>query len=167
MCSLSKLPKWEARTPAVQQMVAASSCWAPAAPPRQTRPGEIDSTFWPSSSSTPESSRWPAAAAESGSAMVGNTRSTRSTSTTRQSSLLSCLKSRRTARCINSTNEPANSQPAGPAPTTTTVCRKARCWGSSVCSASSRAISNRRRISSACSRIFIGGARGRHSSRPK
>ena len=170
MRSASSRPRREARTPAVQQIVAASRERGPsglALGLSRTRPGSIASTIEPSCNLTPLELRYLAAVADNFGSMVGSTRSTASTRITWQASAWSCLKSRLTARCISSINEPASSQPAGPAPTTTAVCRKRRRIGSWVCSASSKAIKMRRRISSACSRIFIGGASSRQSSWPK
>ena len=78
-----------------------------------------------------------------------------------------CLKSSAMALPISSATAPASSQPVGPPPTITTVCKKLRSPWSRVCSACSMAINRRRRISEACSRIFMGGAMPRQSSWPK
>ena len=107
------------------------------------------------------------AALDRDSGMARKTRSPGSTNRIRVLLGSSCLKSFLSAERISSDTAPAISQPLGPAPTITTVCRNCRAFGSGVCSACSMAISSRRRISSACSRIFIGGAKVRHGSWPK
>ena len=139
----------------------------PPAVDRVTSPGCIACTRALNWTSTPSLLRRVWAAVDRVAGMAFSSRSPGSTSTMRVSSGFSCRNSRRMVLRISSETAPAISQPVGPPPTITTVCRNVRAAGSGVCSACSIAISSRRRISSACSRIFIGGANVRQSSWPK
>ena len=97
----------------------------------------------------------------------GRMRGPASTRITRVSLGSMLRKSRASVNRLISPRAPASSTPVGPPPTTTKVSSARRRAGSTSRSASSKAVSTRRRISVACSRVFSPGACSSQSSWPK
>ena len=153
----------EAATPAAHNTVRASI----RSPLTSTPLASMSSTLPPTRTSTPSASNERRAITDNFSSNVGSTRGPDCTSTTRACAGSKLRNSASMPKRASSAIAPASSTPVGPPPTIRKVSSALRSTGSSVISARSKAMSNRRRISVASSIRFKPGANTFQASLPK